>query len=106
MKLEKVQAFFAMLADETRLKILISLSKGPLTVSKVHEHVPEISVSAISHQLKLMRNLDMLTVEKQGRKRLYSLSNKYCWCILQDALDHKAHTCNRCASIQKRGIKV
>jgi ArsR family transcriptional regulator len=103
----KIMRFFSTLADETRLKILVSLSKGPLTVNQIHHELGEntLTLSAISHQLKLMSNLDIVAFEKKGRNKFYSLSNKYCWCILKQAFDYfkERKPCPHCANIATIG---
>ncbi len=85
---EKVLNFFSSLADETRLKILISMADSSKNVNEIYEFVGKnnISLSAISHQLKLLRNMEIIYCKKQGRERLYELSDKFCWCILRDSL--------------------
>ena len=90
---EKIVNFFSALADETRLLILISISKNSKRVGEIHKFVKkeskrEITLSAISHQLKLLKNSDIIKSEKKGREKHYSLSGDFCWCMLKDAVNH------------------
>jgi DNA-binding transcriptional ArsR family regulator len=85
---KKLLNFFSSLSDETRLMILLAIAKSPKTVSEIHEAVgnSKITISAISHQLKLLRSMNIVVAKKKGRERIYELSDEYCWCILRDAL--------------------
>jgi DNA-binding transcriptional ArsR family regulator len=98
--------FFDALADETRLKILISISETPLTVSEIHHALgtERITLSGVSHQLRLMTDLDIVVPEKSGREKRFSLSKKYCWCILRDAFRQlRKGKCPHCSDIEKTG---
>lgn len=83
----KILDFFESLSDKTRLKILLSIAEKEKTVTKIHEFVgkDKMTLSAISHQLKTLSNLGIVTNKKQGKEKLFELSDKYCWCILRDA---------------------
>ncbi len=82
--------FFAALSDETRLKILLSISDEPKTVNKIHESLgrKNITLSAISHQLKKLAGLEIVVYKKKGKEKTFRLSDKFCWCILRDVLKH------------------
>lgn len=71
-RIRAVAAFYGALADPTRLKILYALSKGELCVCDV-AHVLCLSVSAISHQLRMLRNLNLVNSRNDGRMVYYSL---------------------------------
>ena len=71
-KIRAVAAFYGALADPTRLKILYALSKGELCVCDV-AHVLCLSISAISHQLRMLRNLNLVNSRNDGRMVYYSL---------------------------------
>ena len=78
--------FFSALADETRLKILISLTVGEKTVGEIYSGFEEsLTLSAVSHQLKILSNAEIINSKKNGREKIYSLSGNFCWCILRDA---------------------
>mgnify|MGYP001993273837 CR=1 FL=1 len=101
---KKILRFFSSLADETRLKILISLTKKSKTVNEIHSAVPIVTLSAISHQLKQLSNLDIVISEKKGRKKIFTLSDSFCWCILNDAFNHfnGKTECKECCKIRNR----
>jgi len=84
---EKVLDFFSSLADETRLMILLSLADKPRNVNDIYEFVgkDKLTLSAISHQLRELSNLNIVKFEKKGKEKLFRLSEDFCWCILRDA---------------------
>ena len=71
-KIRAAATFYGALADPTRLKILYALSKGELCVCDV-AHVICLSVSATSHQLRTLRNLNLVNFRNDGRMAYYSL---------------------------------
>jgi len=99
---QKLLNFFSSLSDETRLMILLAIAKSTKSVSEIHKSIgnSKITISAISHQLKLLRSMNIVVAKKKGKERFYELSYEYCWCILRDALrkfGYKIHIrCERC----------
>ncbi len=87
---KKSKSFFSALADETRLKILTSLQNSPKTVNELHKALSgqKITLSAVSHQLTYLANLGVIEYKKQGKQKTFSLSDRFCWCILRDVLRH------------------
>ncbi len=102
---KKVMQFFESLSDETRLKILLSLTKGPKTVNEIHSHVgkDKVTLSAISHQLRQLSDIGILVYEKKGREKIFKFSDSFCWCILRDAMNHfsKKTQCKECLKLRK-----
>jgi ArsR family transcriptional regulator len=96
MKKKQLIKLFSTLADETRLDIVLALSKQPLAVNQIHDAVPNITLSAVSHQLRLMADMDIVKYKKTGREKKYSLSDSFCWCILKNAIAHKEGKCEAC----------
>ena len=98
----QVMQFFSSLSDGTRLKIILSLAEKPRTVNDIHNALGKknLTLSAISHQLKQLSDLHILSFEKRGKEKLFSLSDKVCWCILRDTFDQfnkKLNiTCRKC----------
>ncbi len=85
---KKIAEFFAALSDETRLMILRSLMDKDKTVNDIHKDIKDLTLSAISHQLKYLTNLDIIEYEKKGREKIFHLSDKFCWCMVRDAFKH------------------
>lgn len=75
-------------ADPTRMKILAALrAAGELCVCDIAA-VVEMSESAVSHQLRLLREVNLVTARKEGRQVFYQLSDDHVSSILNCALEH------------------
>ena len=107
---KKLLQFFSVLADETRLNILVGLVDSPKSVNKIHKIVGKerITLSGISHQLRQLDNLGIVTYEKKGREKYFKLSDDFCWCILKDALGHfdKKCKCKGCSISKQEVLKM
>lgn len=68
----RVASLHRALSDPTRLKILFALVQGELCVCDI-AHVVGLSISATSHQLRQLRNLNLVTYRSDGRMAYYSL---------------------------------
>lgn len=84
---KKVRDFFSSLADETRLKIVLSVAEKPKTVNEIYNFVGKdsMTLSAISHQLKQLSDIGIVFHKRNGKEKLFELSDKFCFCILHDA---------------------
>ena len=83
----KVHAFFSSLADSTRLKILLSMANCRRNVGDIYNFVGKntMTLSAVSHQLKQLSDLGIVSFKKEGKEKYFELSDNFCWCILRDA---------------------
>jgi DNA-binding transcriptional ArsR family regulator len=81
---------FKALADPTRLKILVLLFAGERGVSEIADHLA-VSQSAVSHQLRLLRGLDIVRYRKAGREVYYDLSDEHVRDILVRTFEHILH---------------
>ncbi len=72
-EVRRVATLHGALADPSRLKILLALSRGELCVCDV-SHVIGLSISATSHQLRLLRNLNLVSYRNDGKMAYYSLT--------------------------------
>ncbi len=75
------------LATPSRLQILAALRERPLTVSEIVELV-QMEQSAVSHQLRVLRDHAILGVRRIGRRREYALRDEFIRSLLDDALAH------------------
>jgi len=66
---------FRALGDPTRSRLVYALSLGELCVSDL-AHALSASLSATSHQLRILRDLDIVRVRRQGRSQLYILNER------------------------------
>ncbi|MYT82342.1 MULTISPECIES: metalloregulator ArsR/SmtB family transcription factor [unclassified Streptomyces] len=86
----EVAATLQALATPSRLYILARLQQGPCSVSDLADAVG-MENSACSHQLRLLRNLGLVTGERQGRSIVYSLYDNHVAELLDQALYHVEH---------------
>jgi DNA-binding transcriptional ArsR family regulator len=78
------------LATPSRLLILGRLREGSATVGELAEAV-QMEQSAVSHQLRLLRNLGLVDGERQGRRIVYSLYDNHVAQLLDEAIYHAEH---------------
>jgi ArsR family transcriptional regulator len=65
--------FFEALANETRLKIVLSLRSGPKCVKEICKET-RLEQSRVSHNLKCLTNCGFVNVRRHGKNRVYSLN--------------------------------
>jgi ArsR family transcriptional regulator, nickel/cobalt-responsive transcriptional repressor len=73
------------LATPSRLLILTELRQGPRPVTELAEAI-ELEQSAVSHQLRLLRNLGLVTGARSGRSIVYSLYDNHVAQLLDEAI--------------------
>lgn len=78
---------YKMFADNTRLKILWALSREKMCVCDLAALL-NMTVSAISHQLKLLRLANLVKADKQGKIVYYSLVECHAKKILTMGFEH------------------
>lgn len=84
---EKGVAIFKALGDKTRIKIIESLFGEEKSVSAISKDT-EVSQSAISHQLKLLREVDIVRFHQQGKERYYYISDDHVRTIVDQVFKH------------------
>lgn len=83
----KLAATFKALGDPTRTKIISALLQEELCVCDMASLIG-ISQSAISHQLRVLRNMNLVKYRKDGRIAYYSLDDDHISSILTAGLKH------------------
>ncbi len=78
---------FKVLGDPTRLKIVLALAREELCVCDIAT-VINLSVSAISHQLRLLRGMKLVKFRKEGKMVYYSLDDEHIESIIRLAQVH------------------
>ena len=78
---------FSALADSTRFKILTSLANQELCVFDLQE-LCGVSQSAVSHQLRLLRDIDLVRVHRVGQRAYYRLSDDHVIDIIKMGVEH------------------
>jgi DNA-binding transcriptional ArsR family regulator len=90
-------AWFGILADPTRARILHALALAPELCVCDLALLLDLSVSALSHQLRLLRERGAVTRRKAGRIAFYSLADEHVRHVLADALAHSAEPTSQTA---------
>jgi DNA-binding transcriptional ArsR family regulator len=72
---ERLARRFRALGDPTRSKLVFALSLGELCVSDLADALGA-SLSATSHQLRILRDLEIVRVRRDGRSQLYALNEQ------------------------------
>src|SRR5258708_22731298 len=85
-----VAATLEALATPSRLRILTRLRQGACPVTELADAV-EMEQSAVSHQLRLLRALGLVTGKRKGRTVVYSLYDNHVAMLLDEAVYHIEH---------------
>src|SRR5207253_9949535 len=72
---ERLSRTFRALGDPTRSKLVLALSFGDLCVTELAEALGR-SLSATSHQLRILRDLDIVRVRRHGKSQVYALNEQ------------------------------
>lgn len=86
-KIEEMSARFKALSEPSRLKILLALAEGELCVEHITEAVGG-NQSAVSHQLKTLKDNKIIKSRRDGKKILYSVSDGHILIMIEVAKEH------------------
>jgi len=78
---------FKAIADKTRLKILFALSKEELCVCDLSA-VVDMSISLVSHQLRILRDKKLVKYRKEGKSVYYTLDDDHIVQLFEMAHKH------------------
>jgi len=78
---------FKAVGDPTRLKILYALSKKPLCVCEL-SMLLSMEQSAISHQLRVLRDKNLVKFKKEGKMARYYLKDEHVVILIKMAVEH------------------
>lgn len=78
---------FKIFGDSTRIKILYELSKGERNVSDI-ALVLNMNQSAISHQLRVLKNSKLVKNRREGKAIYYSLADDHVETIINQGMEH------------------
>lgn len=85
--IQKLSEFFKVFSDETRLKILDALIDGDKCVCEIASSI-NVSSSAVSHQLKHLRALNLVKTNKSGQNVTYGIIDEHIKIILEYGIEH------------------
>jgi ArsR family transcriptional regulator len=83
----RVSETFSVLADPSRAKIIHALSTEELCVCDIAA-VLGISISAVSHQLRILRNMRLVKFRKESKMVYYSLDDEHIETLFHESLKH------------------
>ena len=86
-EVDRVARLFKVLGDPTRTRILRALRTGELCVCDI-SHVLDMSVSSVSHQLRVLREQDLVRFRRDGKIVFYSLADPHVLALHETALEH------------------
>ncbi len=72
--LDELVCFFSIFSDYTRLKVISALAISEMCVSDIASLL-NLNQTTVSHQLRLLKNLNAVTTRRQGKVIFYSLRN-------------------------------
>jgi len=79
--------FFKVFADSTRIKILYVLECSEMCVCDIAQLLG-MTQSAISHQLRVLKQMDLVKNRREGKSIIYSLADGHIKTILNQGLVH------------------
>jgi ArsR family transcriptional regulator, lead/cadmium/zinc/bismuth-responsive transcriptional repressor len=79
--------FFKMFGDTTRIKILYALFASEMCVCDLSE-ILNVSQSAVSHQLKTLRQANLVSFRREGKVVIYSLKDNHVKEIIKTGMEH------------------
>jgi len=86
----KLSRIFQVMSDPTRLRIISLLAQSDLCVCDIAAGL-NMTQSAVSHQLRLLRISELVKVRKEGRVAWYSLDDDHVLKLFTQGLDHVGH---------------
>ena len=87
---QELAEFFKIFGDGTRIRILQTLLAGEKNVGELAEAL-EMSQSAVSHQLRVLRQNDLVKYRKEGKVVFYSLDDEHVYEVLEQGMEHLRH---------------
>ncbi len=84
---EKVSKLFKAISDPTRMEILFALRNSTLSVTELTKKIG-LSQSAISHQLRVLRDANLVVNNRVGKEVFYSLADDHVHEIFNQAIEH------------------
>ncbi len=87
---QQLADLFSALSDPTRVRLIACLTDGEKNVGELAEAV-SMSESAVSHQLRGLRQMKLVKARKSGRYVYYSLDDDHVIDLFQRGLEHIQH---------------
>lgn len=78
---------FKVFGDSTRIRILFVLFEAEVCVCDLAEAL-NMTQSAISHQLRILKQSRLVKSRREGKSIFYSLADSHVWTIINQGLEH------------------
>ena len=78
-----------MFGDGTRVRILCALTQSEMNVGEISEFL-EITQSAVSHQLRVLKTSGLVKSRRNGKAMIYSLADEHVRNIIDCGMEHIA----------------
>ena len=85
--LYRLADLFKVFGDPTRIRILYALSVEELCVQDIADRL-SMTQSAISHQLRVLKQMSLVKFRRDGKTILYSLADSHVATIMNQGLEH------------------
>lgn len=85
--LYKLSKLYKLFGDKTRIRILYVLLQREMCVCDIAKLL-DMTISAISHQLKILKESSLVKFRKDGKTVLYSLADDHVKTILNNGMEH------------------
>ncbi len=85
--LEELAELYKVFGDSTRVKILTALTQSEMCVSEISEFL-EITQSAVSHQLRVLKTSGLVKIKRSGKNIYYSLADEHVGAIIDCGMEH------------------
>lgn len=86
-ELLNLSEFFRVFGDSTRIKILYALSQSEMCVCDIATLL-QMGQSAISHQLRVLKQMRLVTFRREGKTVFYRLADAHIETILAQGMEH------------------
>lgn len=86
-KLYDLAELFKVFGDSTRIRILFVLFESEVCVCDLAEALG-MTQSAVSHQLKILKNAELVRARREGKSVFYALADDHVRTIIRQGMDH------------------
>lgn len=78
---------FRLLGEASRLRIVLACLRRPTSVGAIATEVG-LTMSLVSHHLRLLRAARLLRAQRQGKHVFYSVADEHVRCVIEDMVEH------------------
>ena len=86
-EVQRLSSIFKVLSDPTRVKLLLAMKEQEMCVCDLAACL-NMTKSAISHQLRILKQSRLITARREGKQVFYSLADDHVHHLLDTAIEH------------------